>query len=78
MDELPGGLIERNQALVFIENINWKRLREKSHGRFFNFHGDFLSRQHARVGVNRASVEKKSALPFEPFDKSRRERQLAS
>ena len=33
MDELPGGLIERDQALVLIENIDRKRLGEKSLGR---------------------------------------------
>ena len=37
MDELPGGLIERDQALVLIENIDRKRLGEKSLGRFFDF-----------------------------------------
>ena len=77
MDELPGGLIERDQALVLIENIDRKRLGEKSLGRFFDFYGDFLPRQHARVGVDRDAVEEKRILPFEPLDKAGREPQLA-
>ena len=77
MDKLTGGLIKRDQTLVLIENIDRKRLGEKSLGRFFDFYGDFLPRQHARVGVDGDAVEVKRVLPFEPLDKAGRERQLA-
>ena len=77
MDELPGGLIERDQTLVLIENIDRKRLGEKSLGRFFDFYGNFLPRPHARVGVDGDAVEEKRVLPFEPLDKAGREPQLA-